>query len=339
MPAAFREVFAAFGVDDDRTPPAMIAPVRGSNVVALAGGEDLIVKPERDNIKVTPRTRQEVMHMVLFNHLAAKSLGAPVVGGEPRFYEIYGQQAGGPKGTLVNATNPKTKKTETSLRVMVLGRKTVKIAIRPVRVPDAKGGWDFHATKQFDAKELVDQMNAIWTPQANIDFDLVSTDPVSIEQKDLTRALEWPTDDKTRLPDEINIQAFAPVFIKHKAPRADFTIFMVKRVLDRALGHQREKPDRPVAATMPTDAFALAGDNIGEDLVRASRKLSTPPGLPLAHEAGHFIGSATDRPYGHPYRDGFKGGTMLMQRGGPTAGPGKIPFEDTISSFNQNWHV
>src|SRR4051812_10269189 len=48
MGAAFREVLAAYGVDEDAKKPAMMIPLLGSNVVALEGATDLTVVPVND---------------------------------------------------------------------------------------------------------------------------------------------------------------------------------------------------------------------------------------------------------------------------------------------------
>jgi len=43
MPAVFREVSAAAGVDEGATPfPGMIVPVGGSNIARLAGGKFMV---------------------------------------------------------------------------------------------------------------------------------------------------------------------------------------------------------------------------------------------------------------------------------------------------------
>ena len=56
--AAFREVYSCFGVDEGTSPPVMMVPLHGSNVVALEGGEGMKVRPEKGNVTVEkPTTR------------------------------------------------------------------------------------------------------------------------------------------------------------------------------------------------------------------------------------------------------------------------------------------
>ena len=79
-------------------------------------------------------------------------------------------------GTLVQASAGG--KVEAMIRVVVLDLMRVKLAFGNVTVPDENGRPVFHADKPSDPQQELDQMNAIWTPQTQIVFDLISADPI-----------------------------------------------------------------------------------------------------------------------------------------------------------------
>ena len=61
----------------------------------------------------------------------------------------------------------------------MLDKKTVKVAIRPVQVRNDKQLLSLG--NAADPKKLLDEMNAIWNPQANVYFELGPTDPATID--------------------------------------------------------------------------------------------------------------------------------------------------------------
>ena len=67
------------------------------------------------------------------------------------------------------------------LRVAVVDQKKVKLSIRHVQVPGADGNLILHSKKPCVPKEECAKMNGVWTPQTNIAFDLISSDPVPID--------------------------------------------------------------------------------------------------------------------------------------------------------------
>ncbi len=73
----------------------------------------------------------------------------------------------------------KAHKAEATLKVIVLDKKTVKVAIRPVQVRNDKQLLSLG--NAADPKKLLDEMNAIWNPQANVYFELGRTDPATID--------------------------------------------------------------------------------------------------------------------------------------------------------------
>src|SRR4029077_6319861 len=180
---------------------------------------------------------------------------------------------------VLNAINPKgTRKVETSMTAVVLGKKSVKIAIRPVKVRDEKGNWVFHSTIQFDAEDLRSQMNAIWTPQSNVEFDLVSKEPLLLDDAELSKEIQSLGTTRERFLETVHMQAFVPMFKRHVEPKANLTFFVVKSIFDQRLGHPREPGTNLSAATSAGHDVSLVCDQIALDKVRQARGVDSIPG-------------------------------------------------------------
>ena len=82
-------------------------------------------------------------------------------------------------GVRVEAKKTKAREAEATLKVIVLDKKTVKVAIRPVQVRDGKQLVSLG--NAADPKKLLNEMNAIWNPQANVYFELGRTDAATID--------------------------------------------------------------------------------------------------------------------------------------------------------------
>ena len=179
----------------------------------------------------------------------------------------------------------------------------VTISIRPVRVRDEKGTpVNSSAQKDVNPKALLDQINGIWTPQANVVFDLARTDSVTLE------TLEPGQDaDITKEPvrDEL---------IKNKDGGAALTFFMVKRAVNK-----------------DSKDLGIINSEAGISLISDDRSDST-----MAHEAGHFLGSLSEsgkfsKRYGRQGTDA----SVLMRDGG--AGR-RIPY-DIVTDFNEGYRA
>jgi hypothetical protein len=169
----------------------------------------------------------------------------------------------------------------------------------------------FHTKLSFDAQKLCSEMNLLWTPQANVVFELVSSSPAVIDDQVQIAKILGLANQRAPLPRQVDIIKFAPLFVKLKDPKAAYTIFLVERVAGGDLG-----------ATISEQAFGLVGDD------RTERT--------MAHEAGHWLGSFSGPTgwvrYGH---QSDRGSALLLMRAG---GAGwKIPFDQTLSHFNSNY--
>jgi hypothetical protein len=333
MPAEFHEVLATYGVDDDGDPPGMIVPVNGANLVALEGGANLNVVPERDIVTVQKLAPAELSRaLVQLNHAMRWVRGGRALRDDAVVFSVKAQRTGGADGTKLWAVDSRGRKVGNNFKAVVLGNRQVKIAIQPVKVRDDAGNWVFHAAKQFDAKELRDQMNMIWTPQANVVFDLVSSDPCQIEEKELAEALKKAGVQKSAFLEAVHIQAFAGLFVGKRHPDAHLTFFPVKSILDKELSSPNAPTAYPAGATWAPkgEQFTLVCDQMALDRVRQSRGQPSIPGMVLAHEAGHFLGQ-------EKHSLGANAPIMLMVHGGPIDGFGKIPFDKAVNVFNKKY--
>jgi N-acetylneuraminate lyase len=106
---------------------------------------------------------------------------------QPRFFRVLGTIHTGLEGTLVNVVPRRMRggqaQPAAQLQVAVLEKMIVKVAIRNVRARDAEGNMRFHAQRPVDPARQVAQMNAIWTPQTNIVFELVKSSDVEVDDR------------------------------------------------------------------------------------------------------------------------------------------------------------
>src|SRR5262249_17657019 len=99
--------------------------------------------------------------------------------GSWRIFSIKGDTPVGFDAVKVEAKNS-AQKAEATLKVIVLDKLTVKVAIRPAQVRDGKQLVSL--SNAADPDKLLKEMNAIWNPQANVYFELGRTDAATIEE-------------------------------------------------------------------------------------------------------------------------------------------------------------
>jgi hypothetical protein len=312
MPASFREVWPLFGVDEKASGgPAMIVPVGGSNDVKLLWGAGLQVVPSSNLIHVQEIDLKGEVHETLAKVVSLVSFGVVKVDtksvhdGSIRQFRITASRH---TSTPVWLLAKKRTGSEAQVQVAALDQRIVKLAIRPVVVDDGSGKLVQHSKAPFDATKMVEQMNSIWTPQANVAFKLVSSNPAPITEYEVAKMLDLKMTDKAPLPDAVDIKKFTPVFERLKISQADLTMFLVKQANDG--------PKAVYGVTDPEKGFSLIGDD------RAYRT--------MAHEAGHFLGSFKGSVNFVIFPDkGPDGGLMSVQKAGLI-----VPFEDVIKYFN-----
>jgi hypothetical protein len=309
MSVEFAEVFANCGFDR-QTPtggPGIVIPQNGVGLVLLQGGKDLKVAPAMKGMLRVDELKDDQRHEAISSALyPRKSTDKAAVltllkSGTARLFKIVANTHPG-LGLKIEAVKPLKKNPEATLKVNILKQKKLKVAIRPIQVRDAKGIPVFSSEKPVDAKVLLDEMNTIWTPQANVVFELSKTDPVMIENL------------KPGQPADITDEKLKAELIAKKDPDASLTFFMVKRAVNK-----------------DSKDLGVINSEAGISLISDDRSDTT-----MAHEAGHFLGSLSESgkfsmKYGHQGTDA----NLLMRAGG--AGR-RIPFE-LVTDFNKGYRA
>jgi hypothetical protein len=336
--ASFREVFKCIGVDELASPDAaMIVPVRGSNIVALIDGQALRVAPDRQLVKIEElqgdflNTARKVMHDTLASlpaefAQANAALSPELWKGPARFFAIRGTGRVDAGGVTVQAKGGARNAKTARLQVVVADQLVFKLAIRALQVRDQAGNLTFHGNKPGDAKKELEVINAVWKPQTNIAFELVSSTPVIIDLGDKSvrdaLAKAYGSSSVDTLSDRLHAEKLKDVFVglteeveRREGKKADFTLFKVKHVL---WGASNSNPNSADGFTVRAGRYAFVAD---------TRSTTT-----LAHETGHFLAGPNgwgdkDHHVPHPYDKGI---TLLMRDGG--AG-WKIPFKDAVGKF------
>lgn len=302
MPAKFLEAFANHGVDETVTPPGMIVPLHGSNMVALTGGDGLhpVLDAKIKHIKIIE------VNQAIFNVFSLMSDAEPAVVPLPADARIFQIDGHLPGNTDVIAGHAR-------LTVRILKQRLVKIAIKPVQVRDKNGSVVLHAQRKFDIPKLVEAMNQIWTVQANVVFKLVSADPILVaDEVAIAKAMDLKAE-SAPLPEVVNMVDFVKMFDGFKDQNAEMTFFLFGKVVDRPRGAKGQGDPVDGATIRSTSPIAFISD---------LRTNST-----MAHEAGHLLGYS-----GHVDPPNAR---QLMNEGGPGVGLGKILFNDVVQKFNR----
>jgi hypothetical protein len=267
----FREVAAYSGVDEN-------LPTSGQGIVVPSGGSTLVILEDAKgfDVRSTIPSKVDVYEFKTKQERAdaAKNASNPSEAirrfddGSWRIFRIKADVPVGFDTVKVEAKKTKASKAEATLKVIVLDKKTVKVAIRPVQVRDGKQLVSFGSAT--DPKQLLDEMNAIWNPQANIYFELGRTDAATI-------------DGLSPQAEAVEMKKLPQGFLDERDSKSALTFFLVRKVTNGGT------PDN--GATNAKERVALIAD---------SRSDST-----MAHEAGHFLGALNadgkyDSEYGHP---------------------------------------
>lgn len=293
--ADFHQVWPCRGVDENipTRGTGMMVPKGDSNCVMLTDGADFDF-PGTADVKVDELTDAR-SHPTWVELLPLRFPSDQLKTRAIRVFNLTGISAGLDK--VVGATNEKTREVA-KLKVSVFEKMTITVSIRGVQVVD-RGVKINVFDDSVPPQDLVDVMNLIWEAQANIVFELASTDPVVI--------------DGFNPAGKAGNKGTLELFAKKKDPTAALTMFRVRQAYDDG---------SPVwGATSP---------ELGISLISDKRLVNT-----FAHEAGHFLGSRNEQGtymgmhYTHPER----GQDLLMAEGGP----GERITYSSISNFNKGY--
>jgi len=231
----------------------------------LRGVRDALTKPDVD-----PQQRDAFMPSLNWQ--------------KPRFFRVLGTITTGFPGTSLNVLPRRMNGSMplATLQVAVVDRIVIKVAIRNVRARDAQGKMRYHAKRPCDPAREVAQMNAIWTPQTNIAFELVPSSDLEVDHNDpktqegLTAAYGLKTPATFSAESLVWADKNSGWFARHKVPGSHMTFFVVHKLLsggDPVYGRGGEFPNG--TTNRPTGVAFIAD----------SRLPST-----FAHEAGHWVG-------------------------------------------------
>jgi hypothetical protein len=285
--ARFSEVFRCSGVDENPNVPGkskvpgMVIPTGGWNLVALEDGERLRVHTDNKHIRIEELGDTAVIKLArlyLNFKLAVQNVDSQfrdsymphILSSKARFFKIHGKALVGSPGAVVQASSGH--KVEAKLRVVVFDLIKIKLAIGNVTVPDENGRPVYHADKPCDPQQECDQMNAIWTPQTQMAFDLISSDPIFLDDRvksireDIGQALGLMAKEGS-FPENVDTEKLRNVFSKLKNKKADLTIFVVQKIQLKT-----------------SQANGTTDGELGFCVLSGGHGPST-----AAHEAGHFL--------------------------------------------------
>jgi hypothetical protein len=184
--AAFKEVAKSAGVDEKRTPnPGMVVPAGGSNIVRLIGGEGL--RLEKDPPPAL--TIQELKEGDIVGSLALLGMWLGIAAPLRVFTSRYFRISGKVPIRNVDLIFVGGRGNQAKLTVSVLGPRPVKLSVRPLQVGVAGTNalvWD--SKQPFDVTDMLDRMNAIWIPQANVSFTCRDVTPVPLDEAAVLQA-------------------------------------------------------------------------------------------------------------------------------------------------------
>ncbi len=197
MAAKFKEVLPYSGVDEN-TPTGgtgIVVPLKGSNMVILTQGPKLSVKSDSSKVQVQEFNDSKYKDFVSdlpssIDKDEQASILAKLKDKTWRVFKVSSNELPGLDKAHIHARNASASKVEAMLKVLVVKRRTVKIAIRPVQTKDDSGKVVAFSKGALDIKTMLDQMNRVWVPQANVTFEVTDTSPMLITEG-LTANSDW----------------------------------------------------------------------------------------------------------------------------------------------------
>lgn len=180
---SFGEIAKEYGVDVDGGAPFMTVPAGGANLVfvTLAKG----TRPKHSaNLNVVDVTDQPFQALAPFgSDVIGLGLMASLMGfiraSDERLFLVSAKHAG--RGSIVVSSHGN--RAPETLDVAVLPSKTVTLAFRYLQHLDGSGQMTAGTSlKPSGAKGLVEQLNAVYRPQANVLFNLTRADVLAIKE-------------------------------------------------------------------------------------------------------------------------------------------------------------
>jgi len=326
--AAFKEVAKSAGVDEHRQPtPGMVVRRGESNIVRLIGAEGLRL----DKAPPPALTIEELKGLDLISNLASlgKILGiaAPPVLDGSRYVKISGKIL----SPSVDLKFVGGRGNQATVTVAVLGPRPVTLSVRPIqrRIPSTDAlVWD--SQQPFDLTAMLDRINTIWIPQANVVFTCRDTTPVLLDEAAVLKAsgISNPEINLSN-PDWTYTMDFVEEILNaNRDQSANLTMFLVHQCASIAAG-----------GNSPKSAWGVTGKVYPVCLISDGCRVNSQE--TMAHEAGHFLGRRFNfgRNFDHLNPNPDSGGNpafidCLMKDGGSST-TARIPYDDAVNKFNQ----
>ena len=282
----FSEVFRCAGVDQDTTRGVgMVVGKQGSNLVGVVHyNQKIKVSANTSALTVDEPPYEPIMRERIDLNI---ELSQPDVDKQYRDAYMPDTYFGDTRVFRVKANrlldfNSGAKvivsvggKTQAEMPVVVLDSMPIKVAIRNVKVADGSNGLKFHSSKPADATKELKIVNGIWTPQTQIVFQEVASQPAIIDDRDpkvqaaIAKGYGITDLSVAKLNPIVSPLKLAALFAEHRTPGADVTVFYLEKVKNSA-------GNFPNGITLPEHGMIFMSANPGPST--------------LAHELGHYIG-------------------------------------------------
>jgi hypothetical protein len=164
-------------------PTKVSAPITRASSSYLQDGADLTLNSDQPRKIVATKIKDITSHDLLgFLSNAKVNTAAAVAMITKRLFRVSAHAIVGNHGTFVNAINRDTGAIEAKLRVVVRRAMPMKVSLRQIQVhrDDAMKSVVLWSKSEFDPRAMLDHMNSVWIPQANISIALGKMDPVLI---------------------------------------------------------------------------------------------------------------------------------------------------------------
>ena len=183
----------------------------------------------------------------------------------------------------------------------------------------------------FDVTDMLDRMNAIWIPQANVSFTCRDVTPVPLDEAAVLQASGLSnTDIPMHLSDpdwSYTMDYVGKILNDNRDQSADLTMFLVHLCGFIPAGGKYPKAAEGVTDTVYPVCLISDGRVNSQETI--------------AHEAGHFLGRRFNggQNFGHLNANPDSGGNpafidCLMKDGGASV-TARIPYGDAVDKFNQ----
>ena len=265
----FTQLLKEAGVDSPHN--FMVVGLRGSNLVGLHDAKGFDLRFDHSLLEVRQLTREQFPQVSntlydqfiawnLINEDSAKAFLGTMhtnVGPRSRLLLVTGRMRGLASINAVHAG------ITFKLEVAVVPSQNFTVAFKFLQHPDESGNISTTRLNPSDARWLINKLNWIYGPQANISFEMVEAD--------------WVKVDKI-LGESLNKEAFLNHIVERKNKSADLNIFFVRKWKGGEAGGTHFPEEEAVVVEENPKSLPVVDD-------------ADPFLVNLAHEVAHYLGA------------------------------------------------